>query len=103
MGERLNGIQEVGGSTPPGSTKYPIDVKGKFHQTSITHFSPGPTGDQMVTKSEPALAPGKPAGPDNSGPGISPAAERQEPDYDGPRDRRGGGRLARISLKFLNL
>ncbi len=25
LGERLNGIQEVGGSTPPGSTKFPLD------------------------------------------------------------------------------
>ena len=24
LGERLNGIQEVGGSTPPGSTKTPL-------------------------------------------------------------------------------
>ena len=26
LGERLNGIQEVGGSTPPGSTKHFADV-----------------------------------------------------------------------------
>src|SRR5580700_10709449 len=26
LGERLNGIQEVGGSTPPGSTTRPVDI-----------------------------------------------------------------------------
>ena len=29
LGERLNGIQEVGGSTPPGSTKLRKDLPQK--------------------------------------------------------------------------
>ena len=28
LGERLNGIQEVGGSIPPGSTKFSLDPVG---------------------------------------------------------------------------
>ena len=40
LGERYNGIVEVGGSIPPGSTRFALVATGNVGKPDIASFSP---------------------------------------------------------------